>query len=249
MLQQEHTCKLSCCDGPCTDASPNNCVVRVPQLAAAILLGRFLAAHAAALLYALQELLSVMMAVRLDQIVLLSHSTNILACRTVGTSPHDSKRGRAPHLPSFAFMQALTVCNLHLCSCADSNADSALQLQGYTAAGQTSYALDSLQWIANYFVQNHHADLAFTGQIGNVGDDHSSWGRPENMTEDRPGFDLTPTAPGDFCITWASWYNTWLLIQVLQKVVVPPPPPFSFSFFFLFLFSSFPFLFVTTGCQ
>ena len=214
--------------------------MRVPQLAAAILLGRFLAAHAAALLYALQELLSVMMAVRLDQIVLRSHSTNILACRTVGTSPHDSKRGRAPHLPSFAFMQALTVCNLHLCSCADSNADSALQLQGYTAAGQTSYALDSLQWIANYFVQNHHADLAFTGQIGNVGDDHSSWGRPENMTEDRPGFDLTPTAPGDFCITWASWYNTWLLIQVLQKVVVPPPPPFSFSFFFLSFF--FPFL-------
>ncbi|DBA75362.1 TPA: hypothetical protein ACH3X1_010629 [Trebouxia sp. C0004] len=67
---------------------------------------------------------------------------------------------------------------------------------GYTAAGQTEYALDSLRWIADYFVQNHHADLAFTGQIGNVGDDHSSWGRPEDMTEDRPGFDLTPTAPG-----------------------------------------------------
>ncbi len=97
-------------------------------------------------------------------------------------------------------MHALTVCNQHFCSYADSNADSVLQLQGYTAAGQTAYALDSLQWIANYFVQNHHADLAFTGQVGNVGDDHSSWGRPENMTEDRPGFDLTPTAPGDFCI-------------------------------------------------
>ena len=80
-----------------------------------------------------------------------------------------------------------------------------LQVQGYTAAGQTEYALDSLRWIADYFVQNHHADLAFTGQIGNVGDDHSSWGRPEDMTEDRPGFDLTPTAPGDFSalIPWS----------------------------------------------
>ncbi|KAL3143651.1 hypothetical protein ABBQ38_002447 [Trebouxia sp. C0009 RCD-2024] len=67
---------------------------------------------------------------------------------------------------------------------------------GYTAAGQTEAALDSLRWIADYFVKNHHGDLAFTGQIGNVGDDHASWGRPEDMTEPRPGFDLTPTAPG-----------------------------------------------------
>lgn len=104
-------------------------------------------------------------------------------------------------------MNALAACSPYLCSCDSSHDDSALQLQGYTAAGQTEYALDSLQWIANYFVQNHHADLAFTGQIGNVGDDHSSWGRPEDMTEDRPGFDLTPTAPGDFC--------TQLLVSLL----------------------------------
>lgn len=69
-------------------------------------------------------------------------------------------------------------------------------MQGYNDAGQTEYALDSLRWIADYFVKNHHADLAFTGQIGNVDDDHSSWGRPEDMTESRPGFDLSPTAPG-----------------------------------------------------
>ena len=50
-------------------------------------------------------------------------------------------------------------------------------------------------------MQNHHADLEFTGQIGNVDDDHSSWGRPENMTEDRPGFDLNASAPGKmFCL-------------------------------------------------
>ena len=61
--------------------------------------------------------------------------------------------------------------------------------------------MDSLKWIADYFVQNHHSDLEFTGQIGNVDDDHSSWGRPENMTEDRPGFDLNVSAPGKmFCV-------------------------------------------------
>ena len=73
---------------------------------------------------------------------------------------------------------------------------SGLSLQGYAAAGQTEAALDSLRWIADYFVKNHHGDLAFTGQIGNVQEDHASWGRPEDMTAPRPGFDLTPTAPG-----------------------------------------------------
>ena len=71
-----------------------------------------------------------------------------------------------------------------------------LLLKGYAAAAQTEAALDSLRWIADYFVKNHHSDLAFTGQIGNVAQDHSSWGRPEDMTSARPGFDLSPTAPG-----------------------------------------------------
>lgn len=127
-------------------------------------------------------------------LVLCSHSTNRLACRTVVTAPHDSQTKRKSTPSSDSCMHS-PACSPYLRSCADS----AVQLQGYTAAGQTEYALDSLRWIADYFVQNHHADLAFTGQIGNVGDDHSSWGRPEDMTEDRPGFDLTPTAPGDFC--------------------------------------------------
>ena len=80
-----------------------------------------------------------------------------------------------------------------------------LLLQGYAAAGQTDAALDSLRWIADYFVKNHHGDLAFTGQIGNVAQDHSSWGRPEDMTGARPGFDLNPSAPGmPFCHTTLS---------------------------------------------
>ena len=84
-------------------------------------------------------------------------------------------------------------------------------MQGYNTAGQTQYALDSLRWIADYFVENHHSDLAFTGQIGNVNDDHSSWGRPEDMTEDRPGFDLSPTAPGNSgkLLKFAKLQHSW----------------------------------------
>ena len=68
--------------------------------------------------------------------------------------------------------------------------------QGYNQAGQTSYAMDSLRWIADYFVKNHHSPLAFTAHIGDVNADHASWGRPEDMTEARPSYDVTPKTPG-----------------------------------------------------
>ena len=183
--------------------------MHVPRLAG-VLLGRFLAAHTAALCvcitrahvchdgsqtcitYAKLYYAAIPPTGLFAGLLLRHHMT----AKQTGTASHQQT-------PSLSRMHSLA-CSPYLCSCADSNADSALQLQGYTAAGQTAYALDSLQWIANYFVQNHHADLAFTGQIGNVGDDHSSWGRPENMTEDRPGFDLTPTAPGDF---WPPYFG------------------------------------------
>ena len=69
--------------------------------------------------------------------------------------------------------------------------------QGYNQAGQTAYAMDSLRWIADYFVKNHHSPLAFTAHIGDVNADHASWGRPEDMTEARPSYDVTPKTPGN----------------------------------------------------
>ena len=71
-----------------------------------------------------------------------------------------------------------------------------ITIQGYNKAGQTAYAMDSLRWIADYFVKNHHSALAFTAHIGDVGADHSSWGRPEDMTMYRPSWDVTPQTPG-----------------------------------------------------
>ena len=74
--------------------------------------------------------------------------------------------------------------------------DSLLCLQGYTNADTQAYLLDSLRWIADYFVECHHADLAFTAQVGDVNLDHSLWERSEDMLENRPSFDVTPSLPG-----------------------------------------------------
>lgn len=64
-------------------------------------------------------------------------------------------------------------------------------------AGQTPHAQDSLRWIADYLVKSHHSDWAYTAQVGEVLADHSYWGRPEDMSMDRPSWDITPSAPGE----------------------------------------------------
>lgn len=63
--------------------------------------------------------------------------------------------------------------------------------------------LDTLRWISDYFVLCHHDIEAFTAQVGDANVDHALWQRPEDITaatENRPSFDLTPSAPGRFAL-------------------------------------------------
>ena len=78
----------------------------------------------------------------------------------------------------------------------DAGTDSLLYSQGYLNAGTQAYLLDSLRWIADYFVECHHADLAFTAQVGDANLDHKLWERAEDMQENRPSYDVTPSLPG-----------------------------------------------------
>lgn len=75
-------------------------------------------------------------------------------------------------------------------------------LQGYINSGNQEFMLDNLRWIADYFVKCHHADLAFTGQVGDTNADHNLWERPEDMKEARPSADLTPSKPGAMIKTY-----------------------------------------------
>eukprot|EP00884_Botryococcus_braunii_P009674 jgi/Botrbrau1/18708/Bobra.0386s0034.1 len=67
---------------------------------------------------------------------------------------------------------------------------------GYSSAGQNAAAMDTLRWIADYFMKAHYEDQKFTGQVGDPGQDHAFWGRPEDMKMDRPSWDITPDKPG-----------------------------------------------------
>ena len=44
------------------------------------------------------------------------------------------------------------------------------------------------RWATDYFIGCHKAPTEFIGQIGDGYADHGFWGRPEEMTMDRPAF-------------------------------------------------------------
>lgn len=68
--------------------------------------------------------------------------------------------------------------------------------EGYSAAGQTEYLLDSIKWATDYFLKCHPQADVFYGQVGIGADDHAFWGRPEDMTMARPSFQINVESPG-----------------------------------------------------
>nr|XP_006826093.1 PREDICTED: endoglucanase 15-like [Saccoglossus kowalevskii] len=66
----------------------------------------------------------------------------------------------------------------------------------YRAANAWNYGLDGIRWAANYFVKCHVEDNKFYYQVGNPGLDHSYWGRPEEMTAERPALMINSSVPG-----------------------------------------------------
>nr|ADB85442.1 GH9 family protein [Limnoria quadripunctata] len=67
---------------------------------------------------------------------------------------------------------------------------------GYEAAGQTEYGKQPLKWGTDYMLKAKTGTNEFYGQVGAGNTDHSFWGRPEDMTEDRPCWKIDTTAPG-----------------------------------------------------
>ncbi|XP_041455178.1 endoglucanase E-4-like isoform X1 [Lytechinus variegatus] len=67
----------------------------------------------------------------------------------------------------------------------------------YMAAGQYENAKKQLRWATDYFIKCHvsESDELFV-QVGDGHADHSSWGRPEDMTMYRPSMKITRSNPG-----------------------------------------------------
>ena len=67
---------------------------------------------------------------------------------------------------------------------------------GYVKAGMLDYLLDAVKWGTDYLIKCHVSANEFYGQVGNGGVDHSYWGRPEDMTMDRPAYKIDTDNPG-----------------------------------------------------
>ncbi|XP_045162475.2 endoglucanase E-4-like [Mercenaria mercenaria] len=66
----------------------------------------------------------------------------------------------------------------------------------YTKSGQHQQILDAIKWPLDYFLKCHVAPHELYVQVGDGGQDHGFWGRPEDMTMARPAFKITESKPG-----------------------------------------------------
>ncbi|XP_060533137.1 endoglucanase E-4-like [Cylas formicarius] len=56
--------------------------------------------------------------------------------------------------------------------------------------------LDAIKWGTDYFLKCHVSSHELYGQVGDFTSDHAYWGRPEEMTMDRPAFKIDELHPG-----------------------------------------------------
>eukprot|EP00884_Botryococcus_braunii_P022001 jgi/Botrbrau1/8485/Bobra.0237s0100.1 len=71
--------------------------------------------------------------------------------------------------------------------------------QGHEHAGQAQAALRNLRWGADYLMACHLGPSTFVAQVGDAEEDHSYWGRPEDMEAHRlkrQAFIINETHPG-----------------------------------------------------
>ncbi|XP_071508996.1 endoglucanase A-like [Diadema antillarum] len=66
----------------------------------------------------------------------------------------------------------------------------------YRDAGEYYDALYSIKWATDYFIKCHVGHNQFYGQVGDGHTDHSWWGRPEELTMDRPAWKIDEWNPG-----------------------------------------------------
>ncbi|XP_069681406.1 uncharacterized protein [Periplaneta americana] len=67
---------------------------------------------------------------------------------------------------------------------------------GYTKANALTDARKAVKWATDYFLKCHVSENVFYGQVGEGEADHKYWGRPEDMTMDRPAYKIDTSHPG-----------------------------------------------------
>ncbi|XP_077995025.1 uncharacterized protein LOC144448621 [Glandiceps talaboti] len=70
----------------------------------------------------------------------------------------------------------------------------------YEAAGEVDNMLDCIKWFTDYFIKCHTNTNEFYVHVGSVSEDHTYWGRPEDMTMARPAYKVDAANPGSDCV-------------------------------------------------
>ncbi|CAL4075642.1 unnamed protein product, partial [Meganyctiphanes norvegica] len=66
----------------------------------------------------------------------------------------------------------------------------------YNRIGELEHIKDTVKHGTDYFMKAHPQPNVLYGQVGHGATDHAFWGRPEDMTMDRPAYKLTTSKPG-----------------------------------------------------
>nr|XP_026691225.1 uncharacterized protein LOC100175432 [Ciona intestinalis] len=66
----------------------------------------------------------------------------------------------------------------------------------YVDANEYRRVLDSLKWVADYFVKAHTSRYELYGQVGSGRADHLYWGRSEDLRMNRPSYKIDASNPG-----------------------------------------------------
>ncbi|XP_070565202.1 endoglucanase E-4-like [Ptychodera flava] len=66
----------------------------------------------------------------------------------------------------------------------------------YEDAGEVSYMLDCIRWGTDFLMKVHTDDYELYTQIADKDLDHGYWGRPEDMTMERPAYQVNTSVPG-----------------------------------------------------
>ncbi|XP_049834818.1 endoglucanase A-like [Schistocerca gregaria] len=68
--------------------------------------------------------------------------------------------------------------------------------QGYASAGALDGVRDAIKWGTDYLLKAHVSANELYVQVGNTTADHNYWGRPEDMTLERPAYKVDTEHPG-----------------------------------------------------
>ena len=76
-------------------------------------------------------------------------------------------------------------------------------------------ARKAVKWATDYFIKAHVSENEFYGQVGRGDLDHNWWGRPEDMTMERPAYKIDAQHPGNITSIYmfpiffeSSWINS-----------------------------------------